>query len=302
MMLRVFRLKAGRMTDLVSYFIPSYNHEEFIEDCIRSIIKQNYPRIELLIIDDGSADCSVEIVNRLATECETRFERFLFLTQENRGLVKNLNFALKWANGEYFAPIASDDAIFSEKTTILLDYFDSENVAGVTGGYIEIDRYGNKLRTIVPSNGVWGFDDVLVRRARLFAPTAIFRTSALRTVGGYWEDIQIEDRAMWLKLTHAGYTVSTTQHIVAYYRQHSENLSKSTVKMIEARLAIYDKFQQNALLSRVRSIDLYGAARELAEVDPKMSISYLKMGIKQSISSIFSKSFFRAIKKILLRK
>ena len=290
------------MTDLVSYFIPSYNHVGFIEDCIRSIIKQNYPRIELLIIDDGSTDGSIEIVKRLSVECECRFERFLFLTQENRGLVKNLNFALKWANGEFFAPIASDDAIFSEKTTILLDYFESENVAGVTGGYIEIDQFGNKIRTIIPSNGLWGFEDVLIRRARLFAPTAIFRTSALRTVGGYWEDIQVEDRAMWLKLTYAGYSVSTTQHIVAYYRRHSENLSKSTVKMIEARLAIYDKFKPNALLSRVRSIDLYGAARELAEVDPDMSINYLKMGVKNSFGSIFSKSFFRAIKKILLRK
>lgn len=290
------------MSDLVTYFIPSYNHASFIEGCIRSLIDQDHARIELLVLDDGSTDGSVEIIENLSAECELRFERYLFLAQENRGLVKNLNFALNWANGEFFAPIASDDAVFPDKTSKLLHYFGNENLAGVTGGYVEVDHLGNEIRTIVPTKGLWGFEDVLVRRARLFAPTAIFRTSALRSVGGYWEDVQIEDRAMWLKLTQAGYVVSTTEHIVAYYRRHAENLSKSTVKMIQARMAIYDKFVSSPLLSRIRSIDLYGAARELADIDAAMAKRYFMMGVKNNPRSIFTKSSFRALKKIMFSR
>lgn len=288
------------MLNLVTFFIPSYNHVNFVSDCIRSIIDQDYSRIELLIIDDGSTDGSVEAIQQICLECEDRFERFAFISQENRGLVPNMNFALNWARGEFFVPIASDDAIFPNKTSTLLDCFEGEHLAGVTGGYVEVDEFNNNVRTVIPNAGIWNFEDVLTRRARLFAPTAMFRTSALRSVGGYWENIPIEDRAMWLKLTHSGYSVKTTNHVVAYYRRHTENLSKSTIKMTEARMSIYDQFEPHPILPKIRSTDFYGAAREFAARDVNVALSYLRLGFQSSHSSIFSKAFFRALKKIII--
>lgn len=287
------------MTDLVTYFIPSYNHEKYVAHCIRSIINQDHSRIELLIIDDGSTDNSVGVIGELARDCEDRFERFCFIAQKNRGLVANMNFALSWAHGEFFVPIASDDAVFPRKTSILHGLFESKQMAGVTGGYVEVDEFNNNVRTVIPNAGIWNFEDVLTRRARLFAPTAMFRTSALRSVGGYWENIPIEDRAMWLKLTHSGYSVKTTNHVVAYYRRHTENLSKSTIKMTEARMSIYDQFEPHPILPKIRSIDFYGAAREFAARDVNVALSYLRLGYQSSHSSIFSKAFFRALKKII---
>lgn len=286
------------MSCLVTYFVPSYNHGPYIRDCIESIIAQDYSSIELLIIDDGSSDDSVKIIKSMISECEERFVRFSFFSQKNRGLVANINYALSWADGDFFAVLASDDVLFSGKTSVLLPYLNNQKLAGVTGGYIEIDHDSNELRSIVPSVGIWTFEDVLTRRARLFAPTATFRTSALRAVGGYWTDIPLDDRQMWLKLTNFGYLVQTTDHMVARYRRHAHNFSKSSIIMIEARMAIYDRFKPHFNLPRVRAKDLYGAARELAPNDIELALKYFKDAFKSDFTSVLTKSCFRAIKAI----
>ncbi len=71
--------------DLVSVTISAYNHERYIEECIRSIIAQTYENIELLVIDDGSTDRTFEILQSLKPECEKRFVRVVFETQKNQG-------------------------------------------------------------------------------------------------------------------------------------------------------------------------------------------------------------------------
>ena len=57
---------------LVSVVIPCYNHEQFVRDSIQSVIDQTYQNIELIIIDDGSKDSSVEIIKKMLSACEQR--------------------------------------------------------------------------------------------------------------------------------------------------------------------------------------------------------------------------------------
>ena len=71
---------------LVSVIISCYNHEHYIEDCVRSAIAQTYPAIELLVVDDGSTDSSPEILTRLADELN-----FDLRLQANKGLSTTLN-------------------------------------------------------------------------------------------------------------------------------------------------------------------------------------------------------------------
>ena len=79
---------------LVSIAIPSYNHEIYVQECIRSVIDQDYRNIELIIIDDGSTDNSVEKIEELIPLCKKRFVRFEFLCRENKGLSATLNEAI----------------------------------------------------------------------------------------------------------------------------------------------------------------------------------------------------------------
>ncbi|MGA6331370.1 glycosyltransferase family 2 protein, partial [Acinetobacter baumannii] len=103
---------------LVSIVIPCYNHANFVQDCIQSVIAQTYQNIELIIIDDGSKDGSVEKIQEFIGECEKRFVRFEFRNRPNKGLSATLNEALEWCQGEYFSAIASDDMMLNDKIEI----------------------------------------------------------------------------------------------------------------------------------------------------------------------------------------
>ncbi len=86
---------------LVSMVIPAYNHSAYIRQSIAAIIDQDYPNIELIIIDDGSEDDTVQRIEAEIPACVARFVRFEFRTRPNKGLTKTMNEAVEWAEGEY---------------------------------------------------------------------------------------------------------------------------------------------------------------------------------------------------------
>lgn len=94
---------------LVSVLIPAYNHENYIQKTIESIINQTYPNIELIILDDGSKDKTWEKITELKPKCENRFVKSHFETKQNEGTCITLNKLLKLSSGEFVYIIASDD-------------------------------------------------------------------------------------------------------------------------------------------------------------------------------------------------
>lgn len=94
---------------LVSVLIPAYNHENYIQETIESIINQTYPNIELIILDDGSKDKTWEKITELKQKSENRFVKSYFETKQNEGTCITLNKLLKLSSGEFVYIIASDD-------------------------------------------------------------------------------------------------------------------------------------------------------------------------------------------------
>lgn len=94
---------------LVSVLIPAYNHENYIQETIESIINQTYPNIELIILNDGSKDKTWEKITELKPKCENRFVKIHFETKQNEGTCITLNKLLKLSSGEFVYIIASDD-------------------------------------------------------------------------------------------------------------------------------------------------------------------------------------------------
>lgn len=95
----------------VSILISAYNHEKFIQDTIMSMIDQTYKNLELIIIDDGSADNTFSKMMEMKDLCEKRFSKVVFLTQENVGAAITTNKIIKYASGKYCCLVASDDIL-----------------------------------------------------------------------------------------------------------------------------------------------------------------------------------------------
>lgn len=92
---------------LISILIPAYNCDNYIGDCLESVINQNYDNLEIICVNDGSTDRTPEILNFYAS----KYRKITLVQQENKGVASARNRLLKEAKGEYILFVDSDDTI-----------------------------------------------------------------------------------------------------------------------------------------------------------------------------------------------
>jgi UDP-glucose:(glucosyl)LPS beta-1,3-glucosyltransferase len=100
---------------LVSVIIPVYNREMLVTEAINSVFKQSYRPIECILIDDGSSDNSVSVINELKKVLESKDFSMQVLIQENAGAPAARNTGLKRACGEFVQFLDSDDVLYPNK-------------------------------------------------------------------------------------------------------------------------------------------------------------------------------------------
>lgn len=123
-----------------SIIIPSYNHAKYIEQAITSVLTQSFHDLELLIIDDGSSDDSVQIISAFADP------RLRVFPQSNQGAHAAINRGIHASSGKYIAILNSDDTYAPDRLQKIKDAFTSQPAAGLIGSYINlIDARGNSL-------------------------------------------------------------------------------------------------------------------------------------------------------------
>jgi len=108
------------MTPLVSILVPAYNHGRYVQEAVRSVLAQDYPQLELIVVDDGSKDDTWAKLLEIRPECERRFERVEMATQPNAGPCVTGNRLVSMARGEYVMLLASDDALLPGALTALV--------------------------------------------------------------------------------------------------------------------------------------------------------------------------------------
>lgn len=107
-----------------SVIIPVYNVEEYLEECLESIVNQSFKDFEVICVNDGSTDNSLEILQKYAE----KDKRFKVLNQENQGQGVARNNALKIANGEYILFVDPDDFVEFDMLEVLKERLDVQNV------------------------------------------------------------------------------------------------------------------------------------------------------------------------------
>ncbi len=137
---------SGIKHPLISIIVPVYNAESTVEKCVDSMIRQDYQNIEIILVDDGSVDRSLSIIERL----KSRDNRILIFHQENQGQNAARKLGLEHASGNYVAFVDSDDTVRFDFCSKLLG-MSLEYQADIVGCGIEkISVYDNVHQMICP--------------------------------------------------------------------------------------------------------------------------------------------------------
>ena len=182
----------------VSFLIPVYNAERFLEETLDSVLAQTFSDFEVIAIDDGSTDASSEILATYAANDP----RIRLVRQANGGVTKALNRGLQEVRGTYTARIDADDIALPDRLAIQVAWMDTHPECGVLGTAAHrIGPAGETLGTWVPPT-----DPDLIRWRLTFGnclihPTILMRTGALRAIGGYDESVPTaQDYVLWVRL------------------------------------------------------------------------------------------------------
>lgn len=294
-------IKEKGVNPLVSVVIPCYNHDQFVQEAIQSVIDQDYRNIEFIIIDDGSSDDSVKKIMEMVPACEERFERFEFRHRPNKGLCATLNEAIEWCEGEYFSAIASDDILLKEKIEVQVKYMAEHPECGALfGGALIINSKGELVREINTKVGSYEFEDIFLFRKTLIAPTQIIRIALIKRAGGYKEDVYIEDRYMWLRLASLGAVFDDIGIPLVKYRRHETNISHNYATMSKSRLDIINMYSEHPMYKRALAEAYVSSALDIQFYDKVKSLRYVILSIRKSGHVLLSRRLHRYFIKLII--
>ena len=153
----------------VSIIIPLYNAESTIEKCINSILKQSYKDIEIIIINDGSSDKSLDVVKKISK----KDKRLVVIDKENEGVAKTRNLGIKKATGNYIMFVDNDDYIEKNYIEQFINSVEDNDI--VIGGYKRIDENGKELLRFELKNTVWSKYMIITPWSKLYKKEFIIK-------------------------------------------------------------------------------------------------------------------------------
>ena len=229
----------------VSIITPTYNHEQFIRDCIESVIHQTYSNWEMIIVDDGSTDDTGSIVKGYLDD-----DRIEYIYQDNVGiwnLNESYNKALRRSSGEFVAILEGDDFWPETKLADQIAGFEDRDIVLSWGEIIRVDEngtvpaisqpyyasrrllHGMKRRELLDSTDA--VDRYLQQGCFNFAVTTMIRRAALEEVGGFRqaEYTPFVDYPTFLEVAKHG-KVLYQPETLGYYRHHDEQVTKNEIE------------------------------------------------------------------------
>lgn len=223
----------------VTVLMPVYNGEKHLGEAIESILAQTFRDFELLIIDDGSSDHSVEIIGSY-DDLRIRLVR----NQQNSGITATLNLGLRLAAGDYIVRMDADDISLPERLSKQVAFMDSHQDIGVCGTWVEtigepsgqLWRYPTrpeitKARLLFTS--ALAHPSVIMRREKLFGAELFYDPSFLHA----------EDYELWVRASrHCA--LSNIGEVLLLYRLHASQISRIHLE------------QQRATIERIQLIQL----------------------------------------------
>lgn len=223
----------------VSVFTPSYNNSKYIQTTLRSMFAQTYRNIvELTVIDDGSTDDSVKIIEKELKDCPFKCE---LVVRPNKGVSNTINEGIEKSCGEYFASTASDDVWLPDSIERLVRQLQNRPDAVLAYGHC---YYIDENDLIIGSSADFAeFVDgdareMLLTKYPPFGGATLFRKTALN-IHKFNPNIFVEDFELYLRLSSLG-AFALEPTVLAAYRTHPANASNKTTALIDSKIEAFE--------------------------------------------------------------
>lgn len=209
---------------LVSIVIPAYNHAGYLAEAIDSVLAQDYPNVELIVLDDGSTDETAEVLKRYG-------DVFRWETQSNMGQANTLNKGWAMARGDVLSYLSADDALFPNAV--------SQSVALLQGDvvltYCDFNLFDPASKVIRKvSAPEFSYRDMFARLVCHPGPGVFFTRHAFAATGGWNSSFrQMPDYDYWLRLGRQGRFVRVPQ-LLASFRVHEASQTFAVADEVKA--------------------------------------------------------------------
>lgn len=216
---------------LVTVLMPVYNAEKYLHDSINSILQQTFTAFEFLIIDDGSTDNSIAIIESYA---DGRIR--LIKNEINSGISATLNKGLQLASCDLVARMDADDISYAHRLQMQYSYLNEHrHIAMVSGWVRHVSDDKICVSTETPEPQVIYYN--LTFTCFIYHPTVMYRRQLILKIGGYTVPYSEDFELWWQVIRH--YQFDTLPHYVLDYRLSSQSLHQ-VLKKKE-----YDEDQHN---------------------------------------------------------
>lgn len=210
----------------VSVIVPAYNEAKTIATSISSLLTQNYPNLEIIVVDDGSSDETYFKAKQF--EHNEFCKEIRVFRKKNEGKSKAINYGIERSTGELIFVMDADSKISQNAILLLARHFEDPDIAAVAGS-VYVSNQVNLITKLQALEYIEGLN--MVRNGQAFlkavniipGPVGMFRKNALYNVGLYDHDTFAEDCDVTLKLIAKGYKIDFEPEAVAY-TEAPENL------------------------------------------------------------------------------
>lgn len=207
----------------VSVVIPSYNCASFLPECVDSALKQLINDFEVIIVDDGSTDRTLEVVNQYQDD-----KRIRLIRQENRGLPAARNAGVSMSRGEYIAALDADDTL---EPTALQEMMSAVQNAGASWCIIDIIKFWGGYQEVQKTELPAGKLQLAILREDFIRRAMFLKRSALERIGMWDADIKMrEDWDLNIRLINAEEPFVYLPRPLYRYRKRPESITTGDPK------------------------------------------------------------------------
>lgn len=300
------------MENLISIIIPVYNVESYLKKCLDSIINQTYKNIEIIIVNDGSTDKSLQICK----EYRENDSRIKLISHSNIGISQSRNIGIQNANGKYLMFVDSDDWIDYETCQNAIQKIEEYNSDLILFSYIKEYESSSESKYILPKQNHYTRDNIYTLQRRLVGLFEdelqnpehadslvtvwgkLYKTNIIKENKLYFEDTKNIGTAedMLFNLHYFKY-INTAFYIhKSYYHYRKNNIVSFTTAY---KYELYKQWQNLfSKISEFLDANAFDSSFKIA-YNNRVSMSVIGLGLNElnSTKNLFSKA--NSIKKII---